>query len=115
MGIEESKNSNSISSKSGLYSIEDSMATEAKLANIIRRLEAIELKDPISVNQVSPTTPAGCTYCQVMNYVFEECPVFIAHQMLPKHMNTAFSRPTNNPYSQTYNPDSRNHPNFLWA
>ena len=81
----------------------------------MRRLEALETKDSVSVNQVSPTLSAGCTYCQVMNHVFEGCPVFMIHQMLPEHMNAVFSRPTNNSYSHTYNPSWRNHPNFSWA
>ena len=72
------------------------------------------------MNQVSPTSSAGCTYCQDMNHVFEECPVFIAHQSLPEHMSAAFTRPTNNPpannpYSPTYNPGWRNHPNLSWG
>ena len=50
-----------------------------------------------------------------MNHVFEECPVFLAHQMLPEHINVAFTRPVNNPYSSTYNLDWRNHPNFSWG
>jgi len=81
----------------------------------MRRLEAIEFRNPVSVNQVGPTSPAGYTYCQAMNHVFEECPVFMAHQILPKHTNATLSRPTNNPYSSTYNPGWRNHPNFSWA
>ena len=79
---EEFRNSNSISSKFGLHPMEDFLITEAKLANIIRRLEAIETKNPISVNQVSLIPFAGCTYYQTMNHVFEECPAFMAHQML---------------------------------
>ena len=69
---------NSISSKGGLHSIESSIANEAKLANLARRLEALETKEPSPLNQVSPnkfSTP-GYTYCQAMNHVFEECPVF---------------------------------------
>ena len=49
-----SRNSNSISSNRGLHSIESSIANEAKLANLARRLEALEMKEPNSVNQVSP-------------------------------------------------------------
>ena len=78
----------------------------------MRRLEALQTKKPLSVNQVSPTPSASCTYCQATNHVFEECSVFLAHQMLSKNMNAAFTRLTNNPYAQTYNPDWRNHPNF---
>ena len=65
---ETSRNSNSISSKGGFYSIELSIANEAKLANLARRLEALETNEPSPVNQVSPnqfSTP-GCTYCQAM-------------------------------------------------
>jgi len=31
---------------------------------------------------------------------------------LSEHMNAAFARPNNNPYSQMYNLGWRNHPNF---
>ena len=77
---ETSRNLNSISSKGGLHSIESSIANEAKLANLERRLEALETREPSPVNQVGPNqfpTP-GCTYCQSTKHVFEECPVFQA-------------------------------------
>jgi len=83
---EESRNSKSISSRRGLHSMKDSMTTEAKFDKVMWKLEAIELRNPVSLNQVSLTLPAGCTYCQVINHMFEECPVFIAHQILPEHM-----------------------------
>ena len=51
---ETSRNPNSISSKGGLHSIELFIANEAKLANLVRRLEALEMKEPSPVNQVSP-------------------------------------------------------------
>ena len=60
-------------------------------------------------------TIRGCSYCQAPNHVFEECPVFHAQQVPPEHLNAAYSRPSHNPYSQTYNPGWRNHPNFSWA
>ena len=49
-----SRNSNSTSSKGGLHSIESSIANEAKLANLARRLEALKTKELSPVNQVSP-------------------------------------------------------------
>ena len=51
---ENSRNSNSISSKEGLHSIESFIANEAKLANLARRLEVLKTKEPSPVNQVSP-------------------------------------------------------------
>jgi len=52
---EESRTANPISSKRGLHLTGDSIATEAKFANIMRRLEAIETKGLVPVSQVSPT------------------------------------------------------------
>jgi len=106
---EESRIANLISSKRGLHSIETSIAYEAKFDSMARRLEALETKDPVQVKQVSLTQPpiAGCTYCQVMNHVFKECPVYLAHQILPEHMNATCARPILNLYSQTYNPSWR--------
>ena len=49
---ENSRNSNSISSKGGLHSIESSITVKAKISNIMRKLKALETKEP--VNQVSP-------------------------------------------------------------
>ena len=110
---ESSRNSNSISSKEGLHLIESFITNEAKLASLERRLDALKTKEQSPIKQVSPNqfpTP-GCTYCQVMNHVFEKCPVFQAQQQYHEPMNAAFSRPNNNPYALTYNPGLRNHPN----
>jgi hypothetical protein len=32
----------------------------------------------------------------------------------PEQMNATFSRPRNDPHSNSYNPGWRNHPNFSW-
>jgi len=51
---ENSRISNSISSKGGFHSIESSIVNEAKIANLVRRLEVLETKEPSPGNQVSP-------------------------------------------------------------
>ena len=101
-----SRNSNSISSKGGLHSIESFIANETKLANLARRLEVLETKKSSPVNQVCPNqfSTQDCTYCQAMNHVFEECLVFQSHQQYPEPMNATFSRLNNDPYAPTYNP-----------
>jgi len=114
---ENSRNSSSISSRGGLHSIESFIVNEAKLANLARRLKVLETKEPSPVNQVRPnqfSTP-GCIYCQAMNHMFDECPVFQAQQYYHEPMNAAFSRPNNDSCAQTYNPGWRNHPNFSWS
>jgi len=98
-------------------SIESSIAAEAKLTHLMRRLELLEAKEQGMVNQVNPLqmTNPGYTYCHALNHVFKECPVYLAQQMLPDNMNSAFSRPNNNPYSKIYKLGWRNHPNFSWS
>ena len=70
------------------------------------RLEALETKDTAPVNQINPRQihTLDCTYCQALKHIFEEYHVIQAHQMLPENMNATYSRPHNNPNSQTYNP-----------
>ena len=52
---ENSRNSNSISSIGGFHLIKLSIANEAKIANLERRLKVLETKEPSPINQVSPT------------------------------------------------------------
>jgi len=80
----------------------------------MRRIEALEIKDLANINQINPLPihNPGYSYYQAPNHVFEECPVFQTYHVPPEHMNAAYSRLPHNPYSQTYNPGWRNHPNF---
>jgi len=68
---ENSKNSSSVSSNGGLYSIETSIAAEARIANLARRVEVLKTKEPSPVNQVSPNqfSTLSCTYCQAIMLV----------------------------------------------
>ena len=101
----------------GMHSIESSIATEAKITQLMRRLELLEVRVPNSANQVNPThVPSPCcTYCHALTHLFEECLVYQAQQMFPESMNAVYNRPNYNPYSKTYNPGWRNHLNFSWS
>jgi len=83
----------------------------------MRRIEALEIKEPAKVNQINPPPihNTDCSYCQAPNHIFEECPIFQTHQVPPECMNVTYSRPQHNPYSRTYNPGWRNHLNFSWG
>ena len=101
-------------SRSGIHSIESSIAVEAKITQLMRRLELLEVREPNLVNQVNPTqmSSPGCTYCDALTHIFEECPIYQAQQMLPDSMTAAYIRSNYNPYSKTHNPGWRNHYNF---
>jgi len=89
---EKPRNSQSIASRGWLLSLESSIAAEAKIAALMRRIEALEIKEPANVNQINlpPLHNPGCSYCQAPNHVFEECHVFHTQQVPTEHLK----RPT---------------------
>jgi len=61
---EKPRNSQSIASKGGLLSLESSIAAESKIATMMRRIEALEIKEPANVSQINPPPihNPGCSY-----------------------------------------------------
>ena len=88
------------------------LAAKAKIATLTRRLEALELQRSVSVNQVSTSM---CNGCNAPDHVLEECPLPM-NQLdngCAQMNESTYQRLLNNPYAPTYNPNWRNHPNFL--
>jgi uncharacterized coiled-coil protein SlyX len=61
------------------------------------------------------TQPESCSFCSNIMHHVNDCPsagnyTDVSHEQV----NAAFSRPGNDPYSNTYNPVWRNHLNFSW-
>ena len=75
---EKPRNSQSIACRGGLLFIELYVASEAKIATLMRRIEVLETKHLATANQInSPQIHnPGCMYCQAPNYIFEECLLF---------------------------------------
>ena len=67
--------------KSSSISLESNIASEARMATIMRRLEALEIKERAlaQINQVSAT---GCHNCLSPSHVSEECPLLGNNQPL---------------------------------
>ena len=88
-------------SSKGLHVVGNSIATEAKLATLTGRLEALETNNVSS--QVSK-----CANCNSPNHMVKHCPEL-------EQVNAMFQpRPRNDPYAPTYNSGWKNHPNFSW-
>jgi hypothetical protein len=57
----------------------------------------------------------SCEICGAIEHIALECPLSIPQENLENvNMLNNFNRPQNNPYSQSYNPGWRNHPNFSY-
>ena len=97
---------------------------QAKIANLTRKLEAIELK---KVNEVTimpqiPSVPMGsrveepCIICDDPTHSTINCPnlrqVKGAIQIEQANALNYQRKPFNSPYSETYNPGWGKHPNF---
>ena len=72
---------NPTTSKTGIHSIESSIAAETKITQLMKRIELLKAREPTAVNQVNPppVINPGCTYCHALNHLFKECPVYQAH------------------------------------
>lgn len=98
---EKSNDSNATMHQRGLHQVGNSIATEAKLATLTRRLEALETNG-------SPSQVSMCSNFNPTNQGMQNPQDF-------QQVNAMFQPgPRNDPYAPTYNPGWKNHPNFSW-
>ncbi|XP_052297265.1 uncharacterized protein LOC127902397 [Citrus sinensis] len=58
-----------------------------------------------------------CALCSNLSHTAQNCPSLLAYQEAYSeqvHALQSYEKTPNNPYSPTYNPNWRNHPNFSW-
>ena len=99
-----------------VHSIENSSAAEAKVAALMRRIEALELKrTPAQLDYINQIFTPSCYNCHSPTHELKDCP------LLPNpladgqnQLNAMFHHQRNDPYAPTYNPRWRDHPNFCW-
>jgi hypothetical protein len=102
--------------KGGLYHIKEDDDVNIRLAKLTRKVEAMELTK-VDVAKMSAHTESNCGICETNTHLTKDCPTIPAFQeVLHEQANAAnaYQRPFNSPYSETYNPNWRNHPNFSW-
>ncbi|XP_052197378.1 uncharacterized protein LOC127804544 [Diospyros lotus] len=103
----------------GVHEVDMNTLMLAKIDALSKQME--NLKYSPSVNMVQGSLPV-CVTCGA-NHLSSECPLTVRDHSLteqaayaqnfPRQQN--FQRPQNNPYSPTYNPGWRNHPNFSYG
>ena len=107
-----------VGSKYQLGEVED---LQAKVTSLTRKLEALETSK--ATTSVPVETPSTCLVCTTQDHDTMSCPVIPGvREALHGQVNAVGQfqggyqnqRSGNNPYSNTYNPGWRNHPNFGW-
>jgi hypothetical protein len=111
----ESSNRSNLVSNRGKYHFSQEDEIKAKVANLARKIEAMELREVKEVKTVK--NEESCGICEIMGHPTSECPnIPILKEALHDQVNSinTFKKPFPSPYSETYNPEWRNHPNFSW-
>ena len=116
----------STSAGGGIHHLRENDELQAKIANLTRKLEAIEMKKVNEVTSVPqlPSVPTGprveesCIICDDPTHSTINCPnlpqVKGAIQIEQANALNYQRKPFNSPYSETYNPGWGKNPNFSW-
>ncbi|RVW22454.1 Retrovirus-related Pol polyprotein from transposon 17.6 [Vitis vinifera] len=103
---------------SGVYTLPEGLDVQAKLTTVMRRLDDLEAKGVQEVQIVNDGVTQLCLICKSTEHGVQSCPTLPAVQdMFTEQANalgTYKQYSSNSPYSNTYNPGWRNHPNLSW-
>ena len=85
-------------------------------SNMAAEIAALNRKiDQMSVKSVNNSSPLPCSICGGTDHLAINCGVSNEGSYEDVNaINQGNFQPNNNPYSNTYNPGWRNHPNFSW-
>ncbi|XP_034681081.1 uncharacterized protein LOC117911023 [Vitis riparia] len=103
---------------SGVYTLPKGLDVQAKFATVMRRLDDLEAKGVQEVQIVNEGVTQLCLICKSTEHGVQSCPTLPTVQdMFTEQANalgTYKQYSSNSPYSNTYNPGWRNHPNLSW-
>ena len=101
------------------HKVNPNFESDAKLTSVVRRLEALELSKGAQSSAPEPSKPVVspvCVLCDSQDHLVEQCPGLPIIKVEQANVLNTFRKPNpnNNPFSETYNPGWRNHPNLSW-
>jgi hypothetical protein len=79
---------------------------------IVRRLDEMSVGKPVNALNTLPVE--SCSVCASPMHLAQNCPSMTVFEMEQVNAFNSFQKPSSGPYSETYNPGWRNHPNFSW-
>ncbi|GFZ01221.1 hypothetical protein Acr_14g0008560 [Actinidia rufa] len=99
----------------GVFEVRQSPDLSQKVEKLTQTLENIFCTGSSSTTR--PTAGEVCALCLSPAHPVTDCHLAPHYpEFVQEHVNAAqgYSRPVNDPFSNTYNPGWRNHPNFSW-
>jgi hypothetical protein len=102
----------------GLYEVNLNGGSPSHMVAVDRKLDMIV--KAMALQNISPSQQAAppqvCAICSQFDHTTDTCPLYSsANQEQANYVVQNNYPPKNNPYSNTYNPGWRNHPNFSWS
>ncbi|XP_078163505.1 uncharacterized protein LOC144558538 [Carex rostrata] len=93
----------------GMKEVNSNSSMAAEIAALNRKI------DQMSVKSVNYPSSLPCSICGGTDHLALNCGIGneVSHEEV-NAINQGNFKPNNNPYSNTYNPGWRNHPNFSW-
>ena len=115
--IDSTDRTRSTPSSGGIHHFREDDSLKAQVELLTREIGALKAKDSKSMHAVAQFEPQEvCFVCKGIDHLAQECPVYGEMRgMYEEQCNTLgmYKKPYT-PYSETYNPSWRNHPNFSW-
>ena len=105
------------SKSTGIYYLREEDSLKAQVEALTRELEALKTRDSKPVHTAARVESyVACFVCGGVDHLAQDCPTYSEIRgVYEEQCNTlgTFRKPFS-PYSETYNPGWRNHPNFSW-
>jgi hypothetical protein len=98
--------------KGGILELKCEQELTQRMDAIVKRLDEMSVGKP--VNAVNTLPVESCSICASPMHLAQNCPSMTVFEMEQVNAFNSFQKPSSGPYSETYNPGWRNHPNFSW-
>ena len=102
--------------KGGIYEVSGETNVNAKIASLTREVEALKMGKGGS-SSVRPISEV-CQLCETPDHTAKTCLSMEAfNECIAEQANSlnSYKKPYGSPFSDTYNPNWRNHPRFSWS
>jgi hypothetical protein len=98
--------------RGGILELKGEQELTQRMDAIVKRLDELSVGKP--VNAVNTFPVESCSVCASPMHQAQNCPSMTVFEMEQVNTFNSFQKPSSGPYSETYNPGWRNHPNFSW-
>ena len=105
---------NNSTNESDIYNLKDDIDIQAKLASLARKIESLDMKKS---GQLKIIQEIVCHICDTHDHATKDCPTLPSFkECLHEQANYVnnYKKPILDPFSPSYNPGWKNHPNFSW-